>query len=340
MGTPFNPMGYTPQNNWAFPAGPAYAPAPVVTPMLYPTPQNGGFRMPYYTPVFSAAPAVIQPTGLPTASINLPSPYAGGSSLTLSPPQDLAPNIFKAPVPQQQTAFMMPNGSVYNNANINNTHPGAALPVQQPPSNPMPALTSLDNSKKPAVPEEDKPDKKGEDVSAKAAPSSPLLGEALGLNEDTIKGLYQELQNPDVHQRGETSVKLAKILDTNPDCFKDPQYKSYVEALVLKVLRDSSPEVHTPVLVSLQTSVNKPTQGIINQLATMKNRPGEVVAIEPSLIDSMFNKWRSVQEAEQAKLKAQQQASTQNLVAANQTLPSSSNTNTLPATYPIAVQTR
>jgi hypothetical protein len=129
-----------------------------------------------------------------------------------------------------------------------------------------------------------------------------------GFDNSVIRNLNRRLEDPDWQKRAEASNDFSMILGANPNLERRPAYKPYIDAFMLKILRDSSAVVHEPALRSIQVGYYRhPTQAVINELNVLKTSIG-LFGLEPQMVtDALYALYEfQQQEQQEAKQAAQQ----------------------------------
>ncbi len=184
---------------------------------------------------------------------------------SIPPPDALAPCVFNYHVPYGYGNYQYPPGNYY---------PWAQQPLMPPPP-PMqnPASQPVEKPPTPPPPKQEetppaKPPEKKEDL-------LPPVKDTASLTPEKVKELNDNLRHPDSNIRMKASNELSSILSADPDILSKPQYREFMEALILKNLRDQSSLVRQPILLAMAVgNLNHPTPQILGALQELKPQGG------------------------------------------------------------------
>ena len=124
-----------------------------------------------------------------------------------------------------------------------------------------------------------------------------------GFDNSVIRNLNRRLEDPDWQKRAEASNDFSMILGANPNLERRPAYKPYIDAFMLKILRDTSAVVHEPALRSIQVGYYRhPTAAVIEELNVLKTGIG-LFGLEPQMVTDALYSLHSYQQQEQAEAK-------------------------------------
>jgi len=124
-----------------------------------------------------------------------------------------------------------------------------------------------------------------------------------GFDNSVIRNLNRRLEDPDWQKRAEASNDFSMILGANPNLERRPAYKPYIDAFMLKILRDTSAVVHEPALRSIQVGYYRhPTAAVIEELNVLKTGIG-LFGLEPQMVTDALYSLHSYQQQEQEEAK-------------------------------------
>jgi hypothetical protein len=228
------------------------------------------------------------------SSATLPPPDTTIMPTVTAPPQALAPWAFiNQPTPLSQ---QLPNQPT-------NPMPPTLMPEAVPPSLVTSAPPIVEQPAQPVaeptVPVEEigtLPDEK----------TAPVI--VRGFDNSVIRNLNRRLEDPDWQKRAEAANDFSMILGANPNLERRAAYKPYVDAFMLKILRDSSAVVHEPALRSIQVGYYRhPTQAVLEELNALKVGVG-LFGLEPQMVTDALYALYTFQQQEQAEAQKAQQA--------------------------------
>lgn len=265
--------------------------------MVLPSSNNGVFPTTGFQPLspnsslsaVNATPTVVPSQSTTTANTIQQPEFT--TPTVAAPPQALAPWAFmNQPTPLSQQIPNQPTS----------VQEGMAPPVTTVPpvvEQPLPPVAE------PPVPVEEigtLPDEK----------TAPVI--VRGFDNSVIRNLNRRLEDPDWQKRAEAANDFSMILGANPNLERRPAYKPYVDAFMLKILRDSSAVVHEPALRSIQVGYYRhPTQAVLEELNALKVGVG-LFGLEPQMVTDALYALYNFQQQEQAEAqKAQQSAQPQ-----------------------------
>lgn len=237
---------------------------------------------------------VVTPAGPLAQSIPL-APYPS----FLPPPDQVAPCLFNVHIPFANS--YPPSGAAnFYNYNTVPYYPWAPPPAPPPP---MPPATQ-------PVPQQPPQPQNNQAPDTPPAPGGPVpepsqVRDGLPLTPELVEMINSNLESPDYTIRQQAAVKLAHVLEGDPNILSKPQLRPYAEALILKVLRDPNSLVRQPLLVTMELgNLNSPTPAIISALVRLKQERG-LYNFEPGHIDSVLRQFK-YQEAAARRQQAQQ----------------------------------
>lgn len=245
----------------------------------------------YYAPLFSR-PASWLPAGpVQTAS----GPLA--QSIPLSPlpelpkPEVLAPCVFSNHIPYGQAYGYNGNPNFYN-YNYSPSSMWANSPAPQTP--PLLPPAQPDNNQQTPPKEEPK----------KENPADKPIKDLPAITPELIQEINANLEASNYETRQNGARTLARMLEKDPDVLSKPQYAKYVEALILKVLKDPNSLVRQPLLLSMELgNLNSATPRIKSALNGLKNERG-LYNFEPGIINGILSTLKS-KEAESRQKQAE-----------------------------------
>jgi hypothetical protein len=227
---------------------------------------------------------------LPTPTVPTPSSTNPSQNPVMPTPQALAPWAFiNQPPPLSQQP---------NTPNLLPSVPPAAPPLSNtiPPAEiPVEPLASNDSSAPVEEASGTLPDEK----------TAPVI--IRGFDNSVIRNLNRRLEDPDWQKRAEAANDFSMILGANPNLERRAAYKPYVDAFMLKMLRDSSAVVHEPALRSIQVGYYRhPTQAVLEELNALKVGVG-LFGLEPQMVTDALYALYTFQQQEQAEQQKAQQ---------------------------------
>jgi len=106
-----------------------------------------------------------------------------------------------------------------------------------------------------------------------------------GFDDITIQNLNARLEDPDYQKRADAAEDFFLIFNANPRIEANETYKPYVDAFMLKILRDPQSVVHQPAFMALQTGLyTQPTDDVLKELEILKASTG-LMGLEPQMVD-------------------------------------------------------
>lgn len=237
-----------------------------------------------------------------------------------TPPEYLAPWLYfgKPNIPTVSSAPTVPShsesavpSSPSSPPATTSTATAPTLPVPAEQSSPaVPAIPPVMPSETtaPVVPAETEQPAVEEDNKAGLPQEKDRQIVVRGFDNSVIRNLNRRLEDPDWQKRAEASNDFSMILGANPNLERRPAYKPYIDAFMLKILRDSSAVVHEPALRSIQVGYYRhPTQAVINELTVLKTSIG-LFGLEPQMVtDALYALYEfQQQEQQEAKMATQQ----------------------------------
>ena len=203
---------------------------------------------------------------------------------TMNPPMPLSPNS------PQRPPYYMPNASPY----IPPTAPPASAPSSPLPSLMAPATTmsppASSNPTPPPIP-----------------PPVDLPPDVRGFDDGIMRSLNLRLEDPDWMRRADAANDYFIILSSNPNLEKRPQFKPYVDAFALKILRDPSSVVHEAMLRAMQVGCYRyPSPEVLNELNRLRDSVG-MLGLEAQLVDDAISGIQKAQIKDAQEAQQQQQ---------------------------------
>lgn len=249
------------------------------------------------------------------------------------PPEALAPWLFFPPKPASQSTGSSSQdsggkeggssgkGHAASSSSLEPSQPGSSTPAGQggPSGSPGEQQSPPPGSPPPPLPEAaakglDKADngdqKGGESGEAKDTTSKTTVGVPIhGFDDGTIKLLNARLEDPDWQKRADAAMDFYLVLESNPSLAKRPEYKPYVDAFALKILRDPIAVVHEPMLLAIETGLYKePSEDVMGDLADLKNSSG-LLGLEPQMIEDALRSLSDEQAEDAAKAAEKKESS-------------------------------
>ncbi|XVJ51029.1 MAG: hypothetical protein HEQ32_02625 [Vampirovibrio sp.] len=243
----------------------------------------------------------------PTAG---PRPLQGGMPPPPPPPQVLAPWLFQDhPFPPLATPTLSdlnmppspplpPNGSPAQAPPFQGgASPAIPVPPYPPRMNLTPSNEGGGNGNSPPSPANPPPYSPAPfngglppqgppSPNASVLPTVPdLPADVRGFDDNIIRSLNIRLEDPDWMRRADAANDYFIILSGNPNLEKRPQYKPYVDAFALKILRDPSSVVHEAMLRAMQVGYYRyPNPEILNELNRLRDSAG-LMGLEAQMVD-------------------------------------------------------
>jgi len=257
---------------------PLEMPPPPPLPNVFLAPANFSLPMPppaMPDPNLSPAPpsldAFIQaskgltPHGFHNPTVNL-------SPMPLSPSSPQAPHSF---IPQ-------------SSQNVPQTDPPASAPSMPDPWLKPPATTAPLANPLPSPPVATTPPT-SPPIPPSTSPAIPtpvdLPPDVRGFDDGIIRSLNLRLEDPDWMRRADAANDYFIILSGNPNLEKRPQFKPYVDAFALKILRDPSSVVHEAMLRAMQVGYYRyPSPEVLNELNRLRDSVG-MLGLEAQMVD-------------------------------------------------------
>jgi hypothetical protein len=218
------------------------------------------------------------------------------------PPELLAPYLFFPPKQEQQQAeatrvldASTPTSPVVV-APPASASATAATPSATPPAKADTFEKQQPETKAPAGPVTPPPPPQGpqgKEKEAGAVPEEPPIAKsanpafhpapARGLDDTLIRNLNARLEDTDWQNRAQAANDITVLLESNPSLSRDPQAKSYIDAFMVKILRDPSTVVHEPALRAMIVGdYGAPPPEVLAELNRLRQGFG-LGGIEPQL---------------------------------------------------------
>jgi hypothetical protein len=116
-------------------------------------------------------------------------------------------------------------------------------------------------------------------------PKPDLPPDVRGFDDNIIRSLNKRLEDPDWMRRTDSANDYCIILSANPNLEKRPEYKPYVDAFALKILRDPSAVVHEAMLRAMQVGYYRyPSPEVLNELYRLRDSAG-MLGLETQMVD-------------------------------------------------------
>jgi hypothetical protein len=166
------------------------------------------------------------------------------------------------------------------------TNPAYAMPQG---ANPSPAVTPMPQAAPAPLPKAANTSL-NQPRSKKDEPKSPPLPNVAnvpvhGFDDITITNINARLEDPDYQKRADAAEDFFLILNANPRIETNATYKPYVDAFMLKILRDPRSVVHQPAFMAIQTGLyTQPTDDVLKELEILKESTG-LMGLEPQMVD-------------------------------------------------------
>ena len=240
-------------------------PPPPPLPSVFLTPSN--FSLPKPPPALPDRE--LAPAPKPSAFTQDPTNFMPPAlhNPTMDPPMPLSPNSPQLP------PYYMPNASPY----IPPTAPPASAPSSPLPSLMAPATTMSPPESIPMA------------IPATIPPPVDLPPDVRGFDDGIMRSLNLRLEDPDWMRRADAANDYFIILSSNPNLEKRPQFKPYVDAFALKILRDPSSVVHEAMLRAMQVGCYRyPSPEVLNELNRLRDSVG-MLGLEAQLVDDAIS---------------------------------------------------
>jgi hypothetical protein len=208
------------------------------------------------------------------------------------PPPPCIPNEMKGLDPLPSTILPPPEGNLSSPTAISRTSvdllPQANIPPRipflgVPPLNTPQATTS---GTSPVVPSSASvPNTAPLPTPPQETPKPDLPPDVRGFDDNIIRSLNKRLEDPDWMRRTDAANDYFIILSANPNLEKRPEYKPYVDAFALKILRDPSAVVHEAMLRAMQVGYYRyPSPEVLNELYRLRDSAG-MLGLETQMVD-------------------------------------------------------
>lgn len=166
------------------------------------------------------------------------------------------------------------------------------------PRQPMPQVPPLSGMPGSGLPGPDLPspaakgiDKKEQETKSKEEEGPDPTDTSLihGFNDTVIRNLNARLEDPDWGNRVKAANDLVQILQVSPAIATHPQYKPYLDAFMLKILRDPFSTVHEPVYLAIQSGMyTNPSPPVMQEMQRLSVGTG-LLGLEPQQVnDALF----------------------------------------------------
>lgn len=227
----------------------------------------------------------VTPPALYNPTVNL-------SPMPISPASPQVPPTFKPNIPQSVPQNVPQTAQPATYPSIPDpwvTPPVATNPPASPPMTPS-TPPSSPPSPAPAIP----------------APVD-LPPDVRGFDDGIMRSLNLRLEDPDWMRRADAANDYFIILSGNPNLEKRPQFKPYVDAFALKILRDPSSVVHEAMLRAMQVGYYRyPSPEVLNELNRLRDSVG-MLGLEAQLVDDAIAGIQKAQLQDAQDAQAQQQ---------------------------------
>ncbi|MFM7469490.1 MAG: hypothetical protein ACKO37_08340 [Vampirovibrionales bacterium] len=206
---------------------------------------------------------------------NTPMPANGMHSTQPTPPAA----IMQASNP---SAAMPPVGTPPANASAPGTT--QALPQTTTQPNGTPGASTVANPSSPNTPQAPTSSPQT------ALPPSPAGGDetykfAHAFNDPVIQSLNRRLNDPDPNIRSDAATEFYQIISSNQGIVTDHRAKPYIEAFAKKIARDSSSNVHVPLLLALESGLLKDiSPSVVEDIRKIKDNNG-MLGMEPTMVN-------------------------------------------------------
>ena len=128
-----------------------------------------------------------------------------------------------------------------------------------------------------------------------------------GFDDNIIRSLNARLEDPDWMRRADAANDYFIILSANPNLEKRPEYKPYVDAFALKILRDPSSVVHEAMLRAMQVGYYRyPSPEVLNELYRLRDSAG-MLGLESQIVDDAIHGIQKAQLEDAKEAQHQQQ---------------------------------
>ena len=244
-------------------------------------------------------PALHNPTMNPPMPLSPNSPqrppYYMPNASPYIPPTAPPASAPSSPLPSLMAPATTPNGS----SNVPPFNPLTSPPTtMSPPPTPMPS-TPPD----PQAPSESIPMA----IPASIPPPVDLPPDVRGFDDGIMRSLNLRLEDPDWMRRADAANDYFIILSSNPNLEKRPQFKPYVDAFALKILRDPSSVVHEAMLRAMQVGCYRyPSPEVLNELNRLRDSVG-MLGLEAQLVDDAISGIQKAQIKDAQEAQQQQQ---------------------------------
>jgi hypothetical protein len=229
--------------------------------------------------------------GLPSETALKPS-NALSDGLLDQPPTQVASQSNNSPIPSAQASQNPSQSNGVTPAQVANATPVPPSPsgnvAQQStnpqvnpqanplPANPLPAQSNpAGQPPNPANPV-NTPNPAGGDETYKFAHA---------FNDPVIQSLNRRFNDPDPNIRSDAATEFYQIISSNPGIVTDHRAKPYIEAFAKKIARDSSSNVHVPLLLALESGLLKDVSpSVIEDVRKIKDNNG-MLGMEPAMVN-------------------------------------------------------
>ncbi len=242
----------------------------------------------------------------------LHNPKVDLSPMPLSPTSPQVPPSFKPNVPQsipQNVPQTPPPASAPSMPDPWVTPPATSPTTSTTPpmSNPLPSPpVATDPPASPPMPPSTPPDTEPSTPPA-IPPPVDLPPDVRGFDDGIMRSLNLRLEDPDWMRRADAANDYFIILSGNPNLEKRPQFKPYVDAFALKILRDPSSVVHEAMLRAMQVGYYRyPSPEVLNELNRLRDSVG-MLGLEAQMVDDAIAGIQKAQLQDAQDAQAQQQ---------------------------------
>ncbi len=129
-------------------------------------------------------------------------------------------------------------------------------------------------------------------------------GVVRGFDNSVIQDLNRRLEDPDWQKRAEASNDFSMLLGANPQLERRALYKPYIDAFMLKILRDTSAVVHEPALRAIEVGYYRyPTAAVMDELVVLARGDG-LFGLEPQMVTDALAALSAYQQQEQKQKQA------------------------------------
>lgn len=280
---------------------PPMPPPPVFTPIeLPPLPPFHSLQNEASLPIAPQAPVLSSLDWMP------PDFWADvpDSTLPSSPPPPMNTNLTQTPTtsvvpPQEMPSPVMP--------------PAPAPFISQtanPNTAPLPMMNNTPSTSTPFPPSTTPLPQATPESALPLAPTSrdaDLPPDVRGFDDNIIRSLNARLEDPDWMRRADAANDYFIILSANPNLEKRPEYKPYVDAFALKILRDPSSVVHEAMLRAMQVGYYRyPSPEVLNELYRLRDSAG-MLGLESQIVDDAIHGIQKAQLEDAKEAQHQQQ---------------------------------